>query len=71
MQPIRLKILGMAPVGGLAAVESALAAVPGVVSVRMDPASADEFHVEAADTVNPDRLLEAVQHAGFVAAVVG
>jgi copper chaperone CopZ len=71
MWPIRLKIEGLTPVTGLAAVESALAAVPGVISVRMNPGSADEVHVETAETTHAETLVEAVRHAGFVAVVTG
>ena len=71
MQPIRLKIEAVGVAGGLEAIENALRAVPGVLSVRFDPVPGDELHVEAADTIDPELLVEAVQDAGYIATLVG
>ena len=68
MQPIRLEIVDLGATGGLEAVENALRTVPGVMSVRLDPRG-EGVHVEAADSVNADDLLAAVQKAGYIAAL--
>lgn len=67
MQPIRLRIEGKGATRGVEAIENALRAVPGVLTVRFDPASGDELHVEAADTVNTELLIGAVRKAGYIA----
>ena len=68
MQPIRLTIHDIASAGALQAVENALRLVPGVISVRPDPAGHDVL-VEAGENVNVDDLVAAVQKAGYVATV--
>lgn len=72
MQPVRLKIVeaGAGAAAGLTAAENALRMVPGVLSARAEPASGDEVRVEAADTLDPELLIEALQDAGFVATLI-
>lgn len=69
MEPIRLKIEGMAASGSVEAVENALRMVPGVLSVR--PGSASDVIVEAAENVDPDDLVAAARKAGYIATPVG
>jgi copper chaperone CopZ len=71
MQPIRLKIEGMGATGVIEAVENALRTVPGVLRVRFDPVPGNELHVDVADTVDPELLIEAVQNAGYIATLSG
>ncbi|HEX9904605.1 MAG TPA: hypothetical protein VGA77_06545 [Propylenella sp.] len=70
MQPIRLRIEDAAA-GGIDALLHALGAVPGVMSVRVDPARGDEVRVEASESLDPMLLVEAAQHAGYLATVIG
>ena len=71
MQPIRLKIEGAGATAGIGEIENALRTVPGVLSVRLDPVPGQGLHVEAADTVDPQLLIEAVQNAGYIATLIG
>jgi copper chaperone CopZ len=71
MQPIRLKIEGMGATGAIEAVENALRTVPGVLHVRVDPVHGDEVHVEVAETVDPELLVDAVLNAGYIATLSG
>jgi copper chaperone CopZ len=66
MEPIRLRLEGPASVGAMEAVENALRLVPGVISVRADPA-AHEVHVTAAESVDADELIKAAQKTGAIA----
>ena len=70
MEPIRLRLEGAASAGALRAVENALRTVPGVLSVRADPAG-NEIHVSASESVDPDDLIKAAQKAGSVATLAG
>ena len=69
MQPIRLQIAGFAA-GAEGVIEPALRRVPGVMSVRFDPAD-QTVSVEAGDTVRADDLVAAVRDAGYNAVLVG
>jgi copper chaperone CopZ len=69
MEPIRLEIPGLAA-GGADAVENALRMVPGVLSVRSDPAG-QSVRVEAVEDVKIEELIAAVQKAGYIATFVG
>jgi copper chaperone CopZ len=71
MEPVRLKIAGIGANADLVAVENALRLVPGVISVRAEPKSSDEVLVEAARTVDPEKLLAAVSDAGYIASLIG
>ena len=68
MEIIRLNIAGLA--GTNEAVENALRTVPGVMSVRADPAG-HGVRVEVIETVTADELIAAVQKAGYVATLAG
>ena len=70
VRPIRLTIQDIASAAGVEAVEHALRTVPGVMTVRADLAGNDVL-VEAAETVQPDALIAAVEEAGFVAVLSG
>ncbi len=69
MEPIRLEIPGLAA-GGADAVENALRMVPGVLSVRSDPAG-HAVRVEAVENVKIEELIAAVQKAGYIATLAG
>jgi copper chaperone CopZ len=71
MEIFRLRIEGLGAPGGIEAAENALRTVPGVMRVHFDSASGDEVLVEAAETVSPEMLIEAVENAGQIAIVVG
>jgi copper chaperone CopZ len=70
MIPIRLIIEDVGSAGSPEAVESALAVVPGVMSVHIDPAGVDVL-VEAGENVDPDALILALQKIGCVATLAG
>jgi copper chaperone CopZ len=70
LQPIRLEIVDLGAAGALEGVENALRTVPGVMSVRADPRG-EGVHVEAADSIDPDDLVAAVQKAGYIATLAG
>jgi copper chaperone CopZ len=52
------------------AVENALRIVPGVMSVRADPAG-HGVHVEVTDTITADDLIVALGKAGYIATLSG
>ena len=70
MEPIRLQLEEPATAGALEAVENALRLVPGVMSVRADPAG-NEIHVTAAESVDADDLIKAAQKTGAIATLAG
>ena len=70
MEPSRLILEGAPSVGALEAVENALRMVPGVMSVRADPAG-KELHVSAAESVDPDELIKAAEKTGAIATLAG
>ena len=65
---IHLKIDGMHCSGCLNAVHRVLAAVPSVGTVSLD-LNAGRATVEASPDVDPDRLIAAVQDAGYDARI--
>ena len=68
METIRLEIAGLA--GANEAVENALRTVPGVMSVRADPAG-NGVRVEVTESVKGDDLIAAVGKAGYIAVLAG
>jgi len=70
MHEVRLQVEGMSCAGCQGAVERALRAVPGVISARADIVHKSAT-VEAAETVTPQALIEAVEHAGYEAELAG
>ena len=69
METIRLEIAGFAAASHHA-VENALRIVPGVMSVRADPAG-HGVHVEVTDTIKADDLVVALSKAGYIATLSG
>ena len=69
MRPIRLTIRDLASPGTVDTVENALRMVPGVISVHADLAD-HSVVVEAAESVDVDMLVAAVQKAGYIATLV-
>ncbi len=69
MEPIRLEIADLAA-GANEAVENAIRMVPGVMSVRADPAG-NGVRVEAVENVKVDDLIAAVRKAGYIATLAG
>lgn len=69
MEPIRLEIAGLAA-GANEAVENALRTVPGVMSVRSDPAG-NGVRIEAVDDIDVEELIAAVGKAGYIATLAG
>lgn len=69
MEPIRLEIAGLAA-GASEGVENAIRTVPGVMSVRADPAG-HGVHIEAVEDIDVDEIIAAVQKAGYIATLAG
>ena len=69
METIRLEIAGFAAASH-EAIENALRMVPGVMSVRVDPAGRG-VRVEVTDTVKADDLIAALGKAGYIATLSG
>lgn len=69
MDTIRLEIADAA-MASKDAVENALRIVPGVMSVRADPAG-HGVHVEVTDTTKADDLIVALGKAGYIATLSG
>jgi hypothetical protein len=70
MRPIRLRIEGPAAATRFAAVKDALALLPGVLGVSPEP-DPREIRVEAADEIDPDKLIAALREAGVAATLAG
>jgi hypothetical protein len=70
MEPIRVNIVRPPTTGGIDAAANMIRTVPGVLSVRRGPGK-DELLVEAADTVDPDDVLTAVEKTGAAASLIG
>lgn len=68
LQTIELNVDGMHCGGCTGRVQRALAAVPGVVDAAVD-LDAHTATVKAQETVEPDRLVDAIREAGYRAAV--
>lgn len=66
-QPVELVVPGLTGAGTLAAVEAALAAQPGVLSVRADPAAESARAITVAGMTDAPRLVAALGAAGFAA----
>jgi len=66
---VELSVNGMSCGGCAASVERALRAVAGVRTVSVDLAAA-KAHVEGDETISPEALRQAVEAAGFDAAIV-
>ena len=69
METIRLEIAGYAA-GSNEPIENALRMVPGVISVRGEPAGKG-VRVEVSDTVTADELIAALSKAGYIATLAG
>ncbi len=67
LESVRLSILGMRCAGCVSAVESTLTAVPGVQSATVNFA---DHSATVQGRVEPERLLQAVQQAGYTAALM-
>ena len=70
MATIQLRIEGLTAGDRARAAETALQMVPGVLSARADAAGGTAT-VEAAATIAPGQLLDALAQAGFRAEVAG